>query len=272
MDVDTVLQHEAVHGGAGRVGERVQLGRDRLEPHARRAQSDPQMIEIVRIVGEQQSLDAARAPVAVQDAEEQLGVAPLAAHVRFGRTQSVATRVEPLRVGSQPCVFVRVGDRDAGPELELEVGANAAEQAGWPVWPDRHATAERQRIAYGVVRRRDPHAGFKPVPGPGDARPELKEQPLHSRPRGDAGVYRIDRLERPDQVRLSERPCQRRGIPEHAGRNQVLDVRHRPVLERHVRRRVLGRRCSGRPNEQQQQKRAHGWPICTTLTDRAMRR
>src|ERR1051325_10848209 len=46
-------------------------------------------------------------------------------------------------------------------------------------------------------------------------------------------------LRRRDKARVPQGPRQGRRVFEHAGRDQLFDVRHRPVRERHIGRRLL---------------------------------
>src|SRR2546426_8260428 len=76
-----MLHHEAMHHHATRIAV-LELRGDRLELDLGRADGERQVIEAIRIGGEEQALDPGRPPVAVQPAEEQLTELPPRVHVR----------------------------------------------------------------------------------------------------------------------------------------------------------------------------------------------
>ena len=72
---------------------------------------------------------------------------------------------------------------------------------------------------------------------------ELGDQAAHRGPRGGPGARRVRLGERADQVRPAEWAGKGRGVPDRTYSDQVLDVRHRPMPDRHVC--GDGSRCGG---------------------------
>src|SRR3989454_9273942 len=66
LSPQAVLQHVAMGEGARRVDPVVELGDHALKLDVRRPDGEGQVVEPVGVVRQQESLDAARAPVAVQ--------------------------------------------------------------------------------------------------------------------------------------------------------------------------------------------------------------
>src|SRR5204862_8248110 len=69
---------------ADRVAPVVELRDDSLEVDALGADAHVELVVTVRTRRDEQPLDEARPPVAIDAAEEQFAVAPLRAHIRFG--------------------------------------------------------------------------------------------------------------------------------------------------------------------------------------------
>ena len=233
VHVHAMLEHEAVHGGAGRVRRRIELRRDRLDLQRGRADPDVQVIQVVRIVREEQPGDAARAPVAVEDPEEHLAISALRAQVRLGDAQAVATGIVPLGIEAQPGVLGGMGRRHEWAELRRERHVRAHECPARPHWQQRHAASYRQRVAQRLRGGGHPSAPLNPIMV---ARriSELGEQAAHRPPDRDARANGVGRPERGDQVRPPQRTGERGGVADRAQRDQVLHIRHGPVLDGHI--------------------------------------
>src|SRR2546428_6127962 len=114
-----VLHHVSVHPGASRaciLRKSVELSGYRLELDAGRSKRKGQVIHTVRIVGEQDALDAARAPVASEDSEKQFTNLPLTAEVGFRELGRVINTGIPVGIVLEPSVHDGVGHSHEGPE------------------------------------------------------------------------------------------------------------------------------------------------------------
>src|SRR5207247_8190220 len=107
VEPEPVQIHEAVDARAQGVTA-VELGGDRLELGAGRAEGDRKMIHAVRVVGKQHALDAARSPVAGENAEEYLTQPPLPADVRLGELSGDMLRRIPVGIVLGPSIYDRV--------------------------------------------------------------------------------------------------------------------------------------------------------------------
>src|SRR6185295_7383014 len=134
----------------------------------------------------------------------------------------------PIGIVLQPRIHRRMADAHERSECEQYLARAAREPAAHGL-TRRHTAADLERISHRITGGREPRAQFEAITGSLDLRPELAEQPADRGPYGLAETERIGRLEGAYQVGLLERPGQRCRIRDDAARNQVFDVRHRPV-------------------------------------------
>ena len=195
-----------------------------------------------------------RAPVAVERAEEQLGVAPVGVEIRFG----VAARDDAILLAEVVWVVLEAGveigmcdsDERAEPQLHRQAAVHEA-----PVGPGRAgrlAPANLQRVAQRVRRGGNAGVPVDPVAGPALLTAQRRQQAAHCPGDCGAGGEGVDIAQRAHHVGFAQRPRERRGVGDHARGDQVLDVRCRPVIARQVRRRLLGRERRGaEPDDQE---------------------
>ncbi len=156
------------------------------------------MVEVVGVARQQQSLDPTRAPVAIKDSEEDLGMAPLAVEVGLRDPKTVAARVIPVWVESEPIVIRRVRHGESMTELQLKRQAGVAEQAIRAVRPERDPTPLFERVSDHVSRGRDPDVGVHAILGSPDPRAELLKQQSDRREAGVVHRKGVDGFERLD--------------------------------------------------------------------------
>src|SRR2546430_10446152 len=137
--------HVAVHDGAARVGAGVELRRDGGDLYALGADAQVQVVHAVGIVREQNTLDAARPPVAIQDAEERLAMAPLPADVPFFPPRRVIVDGGPVGVVLQPGIHRWMAHRHEWSKRELQL-ARAARQPAAPRPARRPPAAQLEPI------------------------------------------------------------------------------------------------------------------------------
>ena len=231
--------HEAVDARAQGVTA-VELGGDRLELGAGRAEGDRKVIHAVRVVGKQHALDAARSPVAGENAEEYLTQPPLPADVRLGELSGDILRRIPVGIVLEPRVHDRVTHPDEWAEQEFCAESEVPEGARVP--PARwHAAIELERVPHRLRGRRGAGAQFHPI-----VRPALGGLPL-CKDAADGGSHarreraRVRPGECAGHVTLLQGARQGRRVGDDTGRDEVLDEGHGPVVEGNVWRGLLGR-------------------------------
>ena len=231
----------AVDGGPGRVGSRIELRRDHLQPDAGRAERHVQVIETVRVVRHEHALNPAWPPVPRQRAEEQLALAPLGADVGLGKRRRVVRFAVPIGIELQSGVDDGMAHEHDRAERQVQIQPGARESASHRQTRG-HTTAQLERVAERVRGGRNARRALDPVGGGWGSGPSIgqRREQLPQRAAGDGIDARgVGRPERPGQVAAAERPGEWGRIRDHARRDQMLHVRHRPVLQRHVRRRLL---------------------------------
>ena len=142
------------------------------------------------------------------------------------------------------------GDERAEPQLHGQAAVHEA-----PVRPGIAgglAPANLQGVAQRVRRGGDAAAPLDPVAGAPLLIAQRRQQAVHGAGDGGAGGEGVHLPQRAHYVGFAQRPRERRWIGHHTRGDEVLDVRRRPVIERQVRRRLLGRERRGAKHEREE--------------------
>ncbi len=195
-----------------------------------------------------------RAPVAVERAEEQLGVAPVGVEIRFG----VAARDDAILLAEVVWVVLEAGveigmcDSDERAEPQLHGQAAVHEPPVRPRVARWLTPADFEWVPQRMRRGGDAGVPVDPVARPALLTAQRRQQAAHCPGDCGAGGEGVDIAQRAHHVGFAQRPRERRGVGDHARGNQVLDVRRRPVIARQVRRRLLGRERRGAERDDEQ--------------------